>query len=83
MLAHMYVQHSPAGYVLILVVASPLALAALVFWALMVIPPLRKYGPRPPKGRIEKAANVGGCSLATLVLVALVALGIWGLFDTL
>ncbi|GGJ33327.1 hypothetical protein [Streptomyces brasiliensis] len=83
MLAEIYVENSPTGYVIMLVVVSPLALVALVFWVLTVIPRLRKYGPPLPKDRIEKAQHITGCSLATLVLLSIVLLSLRALLHTI
>ncbi|WP_199880887.1 hypothetical protein [Streptomyces kebangsaanensis] len=84
MLAHMYVEGSPVGFVMILVLASPLALAALPFAVIELVPSLRKkYSLARGKDPIERKLNSCGCYVATLALSGLVALGIWGLVTRL
>ncbi|MEU9482055.1 hypothetical protein [Streptomyces sp. NPDC048191] len=84
MLAHMYVERSAVPYVMILVIAAPLALAALPFAVIELVPPLRKkYSPARGKDPIDQKLNSCGWYIAVLALSGLVALGIWGLVTRL
>jgi hypothetical protein len=84
MLAHMYVERSPVPYVIILVISTPLALAALPFAVIELVPSLRKkYSLAREKDPTERELNSCGCYIAALALSGLVALGIWGLVTRL
>ena len=80
----MYVERSLVPYVMILVIAAPLALAALPFAVIELVPPLRKkYSLARGKDPIDQKLNSCGCYIAVLALSGLVALGIWGLVTRL
>lgn len=83
MLAHIYVNNSPVAYVILLVVCSPPALAALAFAAVELVPSLRRYSPARNKESIDRKFYASGCFVMALAMSGMVAWGVWGLFKNL
>ncbi|MEV8537366.1 hypothetical protein [Streptomyces sp. NPDC051572] len=83
MLAHIYVDNSPVAYVILLAVCSPLALAALAFITVELVPSLRRYSLVRDKEPIDRKFYASGCLVMALAMSGMVAWGIWGLFRNL
>ncbi|MFC8517779.1 hypothetical protein [Streptomyces sp. NPDC057257] len=79
LLAHMYVQSTPDAYVILLVVAVPVALPAWWFWARMMVPKWREKTPPVSRDQPNAVQATCGCHLLAFAMLGLVVWGIRGL----
>ena len=79
LLAHMYVQSTPVAYVILLAVATPVALPAWWYWGRLMVPKWREKTPELSRDRPNAVEMACGCHLLAFAMLGLVVWGIWGL----